>query len=174
MLTAPKIEKAIPEATSDGDWNKSTDAGTPGYAWNPSSANAGTSDEPLPSDIDELIKRKCKKCGSMGHYADACSKAAEGKREPLTCFNRYEVGHRKADCPNEKVFKCNNCDEIGHHRKDCPKPRDWSRVQCNRCQQFGHTYVKCSQPALSLSQGPNVGFDNVEETNVASSVPSGF
>lgn len=32
MLTASKIEKAIPEATSGGDWNKSTDAGTSGDA----------------------------------------------------------------------------------------------------------------------------------------------
>lgn len=55
-----------------------------------------------------------------------------GDRE---CFQCYQKGHSKNDCPNEKVLKCRNCDEIGHHSKECPKPRDYSRVQCNNCKQ---------------------------------------
>lgn len=56
-----------------------------------------------------------------------------------------EVGHNKADCPNERVEReftgeCHVCGESGHRRADCPsKPP----TTCRLCKAEGHSAADC-------------------------------
>jgi cellular nucleic acid-binding protein len=65
----------------------------------------------------------------------------------------YEYGHRKSDCPNERVIKCRNCEEVGHVSRECPKPTDWSKVQCRNCKVYGHTVKRCPEPVFENTSG---------------------
>lgn len=80
-----------------------------------------------------------------------------GNRE---CFNCYQTGHSKSDCPNERVMKCRNCNGIGHMSKECPEPKDWSRVKCTNCENFGHGAKRCPEPLKEESPGGDWGDNN--------------
>lgn len=60
------------------------------------------------------------------------------------CFNCGQVGHNKADCPNEAVERpftgtCRVCGEEGHRGSECTK------VECRTCGQQGHRSSDCAQ-----------------------------
>lgn len=51
-----------------------------------------------------------------------------GDRDPMTCFNCNEEGHKSSECPEPKKprggggggMACFNCNEEGHRASDCP------------------------------------------------------
>lgn len=59
------------------------------------------------------------------------------------CYKCQELGHIKAQCPNEekprppKQVKCNECGGVGHKRAKCPERR------CKRCNERGHLKAAC-------------------------------
>ena len=75
----------------------------------------------------------CRKCGGLGHLAEACKE--------LVCGKCRQLGHAFAECPNGRA--CNLCGKFSHLFRDCPQSfanklkagrnrerfRDWQTLQ---------------------------------------------
>lgn len=62
----------------------------------------------------------------LGHTKANCDSGPQSYQngQGQQCYNCYNYGHRKSECPNERVMKCRNCDEIGH------MSREWYVPHC--------------------------------------------
>ncbi len=59
---------------------------------------------------EQAAKSACKKCGGLDHIAKDC----------VECIRCKAIGHRKANCPNERMPTCKQCGKDGHKRPECP------------------------------------------------------
>lgn len=91
---------------------------------------------------------------SSSHLKSECPQRAQGGGGGgRQCYNCYEYGHSKADCPNPRKILCRNCDSPEHVARDCDKPKDWTRVKCNNCGNMGHGVKKCPEPIKEDANG---------------------
>ena len=73
-------------------------------------------DQNMPgSTFVEVDKRRCYKCGEVGHMANSCPYADS----TLKCFVCKKTGHLAKNCPETKCYACG---KRGHMATQCPNP----------------------------------------------------
>ena len=67
------------------------------------------------STFVEVDKRRCYKCGEVGHMANTCPNVDS----TLKCFVCKKTGHMAKNCPETKCYACG---KRGHMATQCPNP----------------------------------------------------
>lgn len=107
----------------------------------------------------------------------------QSQQKHVKCYNCFEMGHTKADCPKPPHVPacilcgtrghtdrecphalCFRCSLPGHHSKSCPTSRSIRYAKCSRCQMTGHAKKTCPdlwrQYHLTTQRGPIVNANN--------------